>query len=291
MRVELGAGLRDSEAYCSVAFTTAYLTDRNRATENNWSTLTVAQQEAAIRTATRYIDDRWGIRFKGTKKAAFAGRAARAQVIFSGAPVEDEEMTVGEKSYVFVSTLSEFVENQILIGTAAVTAGNLADAVNGNTSEGYSALTLPNASVSAQLQDDGVSVRFTARNSGSEGNDTPLTTVTNVTLTSAFVGGLDAGSQALEFPRAGLYDQSGRSVVGVPDKLKQATAEYAVRAAVNQLFQDPTTDTSGRAIISQKVGPLEVEFAEGADMATLIKPYPAADKLLAEYIGSRGVIR
>ena len=293
--VENGQGLRYANAYCSVSYADAYLALMNRSSENGWTGLSTPVKEAALVAATQYIDTRWGAKFRGVRKYAYTGRAAIAQYIFSGLPVEDETLTIGDKTYTFRDTLSEFVENQVLIGaTAAATADNLAAAINGAAGSGdtYSSLTLANVSVLATVQDDAVSVRLTARNTGSEGNDITLTgTVTNLTQTSGFVGGTDTAPQALEFPRAALYDRAGVPVSGIPDDLKKATVEYAVRSAGSSLFADPSVNASGRVVVREKVGPLETEFAQGSGLELLIKPYPAADKLLAQYVSTGGVIR
>ena len=295
--VELGNGLRDSEAYCSTAFVDAYLTARNRSTENSWDSQSATIKEAHVRAATQYIDQRWGGKFKGQRRFAYAGRAAIAEILWSGLPVADETLTIGEKTYTFVASLSDFVENQVLIGaSASEMATNLAAAINGGSTSGtnYSSLTTANVSVVATVQDDTVSVRLQASNYGAEGNDTPLTdvsAVTNLSETSGFVGGNDYGAQALEFPRSGLYDASGYKVDGIPTRLKQACAEYAVRSLGSSLFRDPTVDDTGRVVIRDKVGPLETEYADGTALTTLIKPYPAADTMLADYVKSGGVVR
>lgn len=134
---------------------------------------------------------------------------------------------------------------------------------------------------------------MTALISGSSGNDIALAeTTTDLDITTAFANGLDAGMQALQFPRSALYDSSGRPVVGVPLGVKQATAEYAVRAHGEALYQDPTIDETGRAVVGkrEKVGPIETEttYADGASLSSLIKPYPAADRLLTEYLTPAG---
>ena len=98
----------------------------------------------------------------------------------------------------------------------------------------------------------------------------------------------DSNTQGLEFPRSGLYDRAGRLVTGVPLRVEQATAEYAVRAHSTSLFQDPTTDETGRTVTerSTRVGPIEesVRYEESSTVTQLVKPYPAADNLLSEYI-------
>lgn len=97
--------------------------------------------------------------------------------------------------------------------------------------------------------------------------------------------------QPLGFPRLNLYDPAGQLVEGIPEKLKKATAEYALRALSGELMPDPVTDTSGAMVIGnrQKVGPIETEVTYAASMGVRpLKPYPAADLLLKEYLTSGG---
>lgn len=97
--------------------------------------------------------------------------------------------------------------------------------------------------------------------------------------------------QPLGFPRACLYDRAGQLVEGIPEKLKKATAEYALRALSGELMPDPTVDASGAMVIGnrQKVGPIETEVTYAASMGVkTLKPYPAADRLLSEYVHGAG---
>lgn len=106
-----------------------------------------------------------------------------------------------------------------------------------------------------------------------------------------FKGSREFELQALSFPRVRLYDEDGRKVEGLPTKLKQATAEYAKRALTAELAPDPTTDARGQKVtrFKEKIGPLEEEtqYSE-AGSASSFKPYPAADKLLQEYVTASG---
>jgi len=58
--------------------------------------------------------------------------------------------------------------------------------------------------------------------------------------------------------------------------------------AGTKLSPDPTVDATGQIVIGQrtKVGPIETEtrYSDSGTLAQLIKPYPAADRLLAGYI-------
>jgi hypothetical protein len=96
--------------------------------------------------------------------------------------------------------------------------------------------------------------------------------------------------QALSFPRVNIIDRNGQYVTGIPEKLKRATAEYALRALSSELLPDPTIDDSGLAVVAkrEKVGPLEeqTQFQANVTNPTLIRPYPTADRLLEEYVTS-----
>ena len=99
----------------------------------------------------------------------------------------------------------------------------------------------------------------------------------------------------LGFEEMFRLDRDGQAVQGVPLKLKQAVAEYAVRSLASQLDPDPTVDDSGALVQRkrEKVGPIEeeTEYVAGAQ-PRIDRPYPAADGLLADYLVSgAGVIR
>ena len=97
--------------------------------------------------------------------------------------------------------------------------------------------------------------------------------------------------QALSFPRLDLFDREGRSVLGVPTKLKSATIEYALKALTENLFLEPTIDETGLTptLIRSKVGPIEdeIEYAHG-DTQKTIKPFPMADRLISQFITASG---
>ena len=95
--------------------------------------------------------------------------------------------------------------------------------------------------------------------------------------------------QSLSFPRLGLYDREGYLISGIPDLLKRATAEYALRALTVTLLPDPVvSDASGREIESarEKVGPIETEYTYGELVP--LRPYPAADRLLEQFLRTAG---
>lgn len=99
--------------------------------------------------------------------------------------------------------------------------------------------------------------------------------------------------QGLSMPRTHLRDRAGRLVEGIPDNWKKATAEYAVRAVAGaKLMPDPVVDDSGRAVKRKRevIGPIvtELEYEGGPAFSHLLKPYPAADRLLYEYLAGGG---
>lgn len=97
--------------------------------------------------------------------------------------------------------------------------------------------------------------------------------------------------QPLSFPRLGLRDRVGQTVLGIPENLRRATAEYAVRAMASALMPDPVTDPSGAMVTSkrEKVGPIETSMSFSVLQGfRLLKAYPAADRLLTEYLSGGG---
>ncbi len=294
--LETGGGVQNANSYVTAAFITTYLTERGRETENSWSTLLAAQQDAYAIAATEYIDARWGNRLKGVREVFFDGKMAEGRATFSGQPADAEVLVLGNYTYTFKTALSALTGDfEVLIGaTAADTAANLVAAINEDTGSGtlYSSNIIANQHAGAAIDDTtDTQVNLTARQEGSAGNDITLTTTAgNITLIT-FVNGRDEGSQPLEFPRSSMYDQDGVRVTGIPRNLKFAAAEYAVRAAGSPLWNDPTVDASGRALIEKTIGPITLRYADGASIDLLIKPYPAADKLLRDYVVRVGTIR
>lgn len=298
--VETGSGTPGANGYTSVAFVDAYLSDRARSEENEWNIQSVDRRGQAIVAATDYIDRRWGPQFMGVRaRSVIDGRAASGLVTIPSLPLANELLVVGIKTYRLVSTLAQ--ENDVLIGaTAADTITNLIAAINLDGAQLDVTVqedTRVNDEALALLDTSG-GLGILARTEGVNGNLIILsTTITAATATGSgfLVGGLDEGPQPLEFPRSGLFDRSGRSVNGIPLKLRQATAEYAVRALAAALAPDPESNSRLQPVTSfrEKVGPIEEEttYAEGGQPVITV-PYPDADRLLAEYVtAAGGVIR
>lgn len=298
--LETGNGVPGANSYVTPSFVTTYLTDRGREAENSWSTSTTAEQEDACVAATDYIDTRWGSRFKGVREYLFEGEYAQGVVEITDVPAANDTLTVGERTYTFVASLDEYATDEVLIGaTAAATASALISAVAAESSNAgtlFSSAQFANRSVTASLKAGTTdTIVFTSTQRGESGNDIPLSRVSpgsDITLlTASFVFGRESGVQPLEFPRAGLYVY-GERVTGVPIRLKQAAAEYAVRARSAALYADPVVDDTGRAVTfrDESVGPLKdiTRYEDGAGISALIKPYPAADNLLEPLVKPAG---
>lgn len=100
-----------------------------------------------------------------------------------------------------------------------------------------------------------------------------------------FKGTIAFQVQAMEFPRAGL-EWSGRSVVGIPKRLKDAQA--ALILVLRSGVPLRSTQARGGAIISESVGPISVTYADGAPAGNV---YDNAAKLLAPYTKTAATIR
>ena len=88
--------------------------------------------------------------------------------------------------------------------------------------------------------------------------------------------------QTTAWPRVDAFDLDGYSVDGLPEEIKNAVCEYAIRALASSLMADPSRDATGAAIQSKEntVGPIteKITFATGA--AYTLPKYPAADRRL-----------
>jgi len=85
-------------------------------------------------------------------------------------------------------------------------------------------------------------------------------------------------SQTTQWPRSAAYDNDRRLLTGLPKALREAQAEYALRALTTALNPDPTQDPSGFAVKSEtkKVGPIE-KAVTYANSTVALPAYPAAD--------------
>lgn len=75
----------------------------------------------------------------------------------------------------------------------------------------------------------------------------------------------------------------------MPQNLKYAVCEYAVRSLVSPLIADPEVDNTGQITRKlEKIGPIETEIAylSGSYGSSSFKPYPEADLLLKPLLKS-----
>lgn len=91
-------------------------------------------------------------------------------------------------------------------------------------------------------------------------------------------------SQTTQWPRSNARDLDRYYINDIPREVKDATAEYALRALAGDLVDDPDRDATGQKVQSksEKVGPIEqaVTFVGGA--AFVMPVYPMADNLLIQ---------
>lgn len=294
--IETGVAVRNANSYIDLAYVTSYLTDRNRQSENSWSTKTQAEQEAALIDATDYIDKKFGRRFRGSKKVTLVGGSATATLTLSGLPSNDETFILGDETWKFVSSLSGSTY-EILIGASeSETVTNAAAALNGAAGAGVTYGTATPQSRHATATALAGVLTLTALAAGTSGSLTSFSgSITNGVL-SSFSGGTDGDLQPLQWPRQYAYDEAGNVINGIPRQIKQAVAEYAVRAVASTLLPDPSVDQFGGSVQRrlEKVGPIEeeYEYVPGSVGKMIFKPFPQADKILVPLlINSGGVIR
>jgi hypothetical protein len=303
--VETGSGTANANAYCAVQFVTDYLTDRARESENGWAASALADQQAAIIKATDYVDMRFGGRFGGYKRSTLVGAEAVAELALGGAGSPGETLTLDGITWTLAASLTPANANEILIGADATeTAANIVAALTGGATAGtnYSEVTEPLENIEVEVSaSDTTVVVFTVAEEGEAGNDTAIASTLAAATLTGFRGGLNKGSQPLEFPREDLYDWAGNAVEGVPRKLRQAVAEYAVRALAAALISDPTApgDNVAGPLKRERVkaGPVEEEkeysamrspgnagAGGGVVSDSNLSEYPPADMLLREYL-------
>lgn len=292
--LENGSGVGGGNAYVDNAFVTAYLTDRNRVTENTWSSASAAEQDTYCIAATDYFEQRFRMRLKGAKEFMNITQA-RAVLTFTAQPLDTETVTIGANTYRFVTALAQ--AGDVLIDTSKLsqTILNLIDAINGNSLQSgvtYHAGTVTNDDVSG-VDFYGFTMMVVADDAGPDANF--LATTTTVTGATWNFTTLNGGSdlvipQPLSFPRVALVDADGLSIYGIPERLKFGISEYAVRARAATLLPDPTVDATGRTVtrLKEKIGPIETEtqYMDTSVISNLLRPYPAADRFFVEFLKS-----
>lgn len=101
----------------------------------------------------------------------------------------------------------------------------------------------------------------------------------------SFVGKKRRGrDQTTEWPRTDAWDRDRRSINDIPVEVREACAEYAIRALSQVLNPDPERDATGRPIHSkaQAVGPISESVTYAYGGAFTMPAYPAADRKLVK---------
>jgi hypothetical protein len=95
-----------------------------------------------------------------------------------------------------------------------------------------------------------------------------------------------------------LVGPDGTQILGIPEAVKRATAEYALRALSLRLFEDAPAPSGGKDIKSESIHVdvirRDVEYVEGQAGAFALPVYPTADLLLTRaglIVSGRRVMR
>lgn len=275
MIVEDGSGIYEANSYAGLSYAHSYLHRRNRHT--TWDAASTAVREAALIAATDYIDKRFGSVFLGYKKFTELSVAASNYLNFNSQPTNGNTVTVGSVTLTFVSNTPGAGEVEIGANIAA-TIGNLLTALTSHPE------------VNAEIAGSNAII---VRNKLAGEQPDILCSVSSSRIEwdyNKLIGGVDSTEQMLEWPREGAVSRVGVLFIGVPEKLRQATVEYAFRAMTETLMPDPVTGDTGQEIrrVMEKVGPIETETAYSATVRQIFKKYPEADRLLGELIGATG---
>lgn len=278
--VEDGTGIYEANSYAGLSYAQAYLFRRNRSI--SWNAASIIAQEAALIAATDYIDKRFGAKFLGAKQFQTVEAAAHNFLKVILQPVAADTLTIGLVTYTFVSVAGGPLD--VLIGATILdTITALVSAISTNADVSASAIGTNSVEVRRRLVGEQPAILTTSSATSRVSWDYGM-----------LIGGSDSTEQVLEWPRYDVYTRSGNAVIGIPDKLRQATVEYASRALASGLMPDPLTSETGQDITRkfEKVGPIEDETVYSSQVKEIFKKYPEADKLLTEFIsGTGGVIR
>jgi hypothetical protein len=105
----------------------------------------------------------------------------------------------------------------------------------------------------------------------SEASDASLERVLNratmyLDSTYQFLGEKSTATQALQFPRAYLYDFKGDLISGVPNDIKKAVCLAAIRL-LNGINMSPDLERGGK-VIREKIDVIDISYSEGASATT-----------------------
>lgn len=275
MIVEDGSGIYEANSYAGLSYAHSYLHRRNRHT--TWDAASTAVREAALIAATDYIDKRFGSQFLGHKQYLEIAVAASNYLNFNSQPTNGNTITIGTVTLTFVNGSPGAGQVEI-DADIATTIGNLLTALS--THPEVDAATAGATSIIVRNKLAGEQAEI-------------LCSVVSNHLVwdyDKLVGGIDSAEQMLEWPRDHAVSRVGVPFIGIPEKLRQATVEYAFRAISGSLMPDPVVGDTGQDIRRQfeKVGPIETETAYSASVKQVFKKYPEADRLLGELIGAVG---
>lgn len=84
--------------------------------------------------------------------------------------------------------------------------------------------------------------------------------------TYEFLGEKSTVAQALQFPRAYLYDFKGDLISGIPNGIKQAVCLVAIRM-LNGINMSPDLERGGK-VIREKIDVIDISYSEGASATT-----------------------
>ena len=97
-----------------------------------------------------------------------------------------------------------------------------------------------------------------------------------------FVGRSLSETQTTQWPRLGAKDINRWLVEGIPNQVKNATAEYAKIALEQEINPNPERHESGVRVASirEKVGPIEESTSFAFGQGFTMPRYPKADRML-----------
>ena len=275
MIVEDGSGIYEANSYAGLSYAHSYLHRRNR--HSTWDATTAAVREAALIAATDYIDKRFGSSFLGHKKFTELSVAASNFLQFNTQPTNGNSVTIGSVTLTFVNNAPGAGEVEIG-STVAVTIGNVLAALASHPQVDAETAGSNSIIVRNKLTGEQEDILCSAISNHIEWDYDKL------------IGGIDSTEQMLGWPREGAISRVSVPFIGIPEKLRQTTVEYAFRAISGTLMPDPVTSDTGQDVrrIMEKVGPIETETAYSNTVRQIFKKYPEADRLLGELIGSTG---
>jgi len=274
--VEDGSGIVNANALASEAFVDAYFVDRGITT---WTGTSAVKQNAIIK-GTDYIVKRFFGRFRGQIQET-SSNGAKSVLTFTVLPSDGETITIDGNVFTFKTVVAVAASQALIATRISETIDNMISVINAADID-FCAETNPGLSMLVQAAFD-----------GEDGNSVAVsTTVTSATWSFATLnGGNDENrGQALPFPRLYLYTDAGTAILGVPQGVKEAVAEYALRSLTADLLEDPTLDPTGNMVKykKEKVGPIEEETEYVVGSSTALKSYPAADRLILPYMNASG---